>query len=87
MATKSEILDELEEVEMDLSAFKSARDVIQARLRELEESNPSRYEILASWPATVAIWNVLILAIVRCEGLLDDYHKALEAIELSGTLH
>jgi hypothetical protein len=79
VATKDEIIAEMGEVRQDLLAFQKARDSIQSRLLELEGT--SRYETLASWPATVAIVNVLILAAVRCEGLIEDYQNALDKLD------
>jgi hypothetical protein len=80
VATRDEVLEELAEVHKDLAAFKKSRDAIQERLLELEGT--PRYETLAGWPATVAIWNVQILAIVRCEGLIEDYRKHLESLDV-----
>jgi hypothetical protein len=82
VATRDDVIKEMQEVSKDLQAFKQSRDIIQNRLNELEHSDPKRHEILATWPATVAIWNVFILAIVRCEGLLEDYKKYLDNLEV-----
>lgn len=79
--TRDDILDEISEVEKDLLAFKRARDVLYTRMRELED-NPERLALLADWPATKVIDNGLIIAIVRCEGLLEDYRSELEKLDV-----
>jgi len=79
--TRDEILDELEQVEGDLSAFRQAMDNINGRKMELE-SRPDRQKMFLEWPATQAIINVLVMAITRCEGLLEDYHKLLDELDI-----
>jgi hypothetical protein len=78
---RDEILGEIELVEGDLAAFRAAMDAIAARKHELDD-RPDRQAAFLEWPATQAILNVLIMAITRCEGLLEDYRKLLEQDEL-----
>ncbi len=78
--TRDEIVIELRETEKDLNAFKYARDVLYTRLREMDD-NVERREMLVAWPAMKVVDNGLIMAIVRCEGLLEDYKKLLEGMD------
>jgi len=78
--THDDIIVEVRELEHDLFAFKQARDVIHSRLREMEGT--PRHDVMADWPAFNVIDSGLILAIVRCEGLLEDYRKLLDQEEL-----
>lgn len=77
--TREEIISEIRELEKYLLAFKQARDCIQARLRETED-NPERHAMLSDWPPFNVIDNGCIIAIVRCEGLLEDYRKLLDQL-------
>ena len=78
---REEILREVREVEKDLRAFKVAMDSVTNRLAELEGGEDrDRYETFARWPATQATINVLIMAVVRCEGILEEYHAALDRL-------
>ena len=79
--TRDEIITEVREIQADLLAFRQARDVLLARLREIE-SNPERYSMMTDWPAFKVVDNGLIMAIVRCEGLLEDYQTLLDKEEL-----
>jgi len=79
--TREEIIAEVTEVERDLHAFKVARDVLYTRMRELDDK-PERQSMLADWPAMKVVDNGLIIAIVRCEGLLEDYRRHLEEMDL-----
>lgn len=79
--THDDIIMEVREIEKDLLAFQQARDCVHNRLREME-SNPERHTMMTDWPAFHVIDNGLIMAIVRCEGLLEDYRKLLEQEEL-----
>jgi len=79
--TRDEILEELEQAEGDLAAFRKAMDGITDRKAELEV-RPDRQKMFLEWPATQAIINVLIMAITRCEGLLEDYHKLLDELDV-----
>lgn len=78
--TRDDIIAEVRELERDLFAFKQARDVVHSRLREMEGTE--RHALMSDWPAFCVIDNGLILAIVRCEGLLEDYRKLLDQEEL-----
>lgn len=79
--THGDIITEVRELEKDLHSFKQARDVVHARLREME-GNVERHAMMTDWPAFNVVDNGLILAIVRCEGLLEDYRKLLDQEEL-----
>lgn len=79
--TRDEIISELRELERDLHAFKAARDCLYSRLRE-QEDTPERQAMMKDWPAFSVIDNGLILAIVRCEGLLEDYRNLLDQEEV-----
>jgi hypothetical protein len=79
--TRDEILEELEQVEEDLAAFRRSMDSIADRKMRLE-SNPDRQKMFLEWPATQALINVLIMAITRCEGLLEDYHRLLDDLDV-----
>lgn len=79
--THDEIIAEVRELEKDLLAFKQARDILYARLNEMED-NPERHSMMTDWPAFNVIDSGCILAIVRCEGLLGDYRKLLDQEEL-----
>lgn len=68
-------------MEKDLLTFKQARDCLYRRLRELED-DPHRKKLIEDWPAFKVIDNGLIMAIVRCEGLIEDYRQALEKMDL-----
>ena len=77
--TREDILLELHEVQKDLQVFKRAQDGIHQRIRDLE--GKSHKDKFTSWAATQAILNVLVMAIVRCEGLTEDYQKVLEKLD------
>lgn len=77
--SREDILEEIQQVQKDLLAFQRARDEIYRRMRELEGS--THLEKFSAWAATQAIMNVLIMATTRCEGLLEDYRKALEEMD------
>lgn len=78
---RDDVIAEAREVEKDLLAFKRARDCLYTRLRELED-NPPRKTMMEDWPAFKVVDNGLIMAIVRCEGLMEDYRHALEKMDL-----
>jgi len=78
---RDDIVTEMREVGKDLLAFKQARDCLYGRVRELED-RPARRALLEDWPAFKVIDNGLIMAIVRCEGLIEDYRLALEKMDL-----
>ena len=66
---------------LDLAAFKGARDVLGRRMGEMEVDDPRRLEEFEGWACTQVIMNAFILAITRCEGLLEDYQKLLDQLE------
>lgn len=74
--TRDDLITELREVEKDLFAFKQARDCIHTRLREMESTE--RQALMRDWPAFNVVDNGLIMAIVRCEGLQEDYRRLLD---------
>lgn len=78
---RDEVVEELAEVSKDLLAFKRCRDVLYTRLREMDQ-DPKRRDMLADWPVTKIVDNGLIMAIVRCEGLIEDYTKWLEQLDV-----
>ena len=78
--TPSEIREEIRETTQDLKSFESARQAIQARISELD--GMARQASFVEWAATQVILNGLIMAIVRCEGLIEDYQRMLESKEL-----
>ena len=75
--TREEIIQQLRHTERDLHAFKQAYDAIQRRVNELE-SDPKQKEFFLTWAATQATMNVLVMAITRCEGLIEDYKSNVE---------
>lgn len=77
--TREQAIEELQQVERDLSAFSAARSTIQQRINEMEGT--PRQETFVSWAMTQVILNSFILAIVRCEGLIHDLRKALENLD------
>lgn len=79
MVTREEIISEISELEQDLVAIKKSKDAIQERIVSLEGTD--RHGDFMSWPAVVAITAVQVMAIVRCEGLLEDYRLLLEQME------
>lgn len=78
--THDELVTEIRELELDLLSFKMARDCIHTRIREME--SPTRQEMMRNWAAFGVIDNGLVLAVVRCEGLLEDYRRLLDQEEL-----
>lgn len=79
--TRDGIIEEMRELKADLLAFQQARGVLHARLREMDNA-PERQAMMTDWPAFKVIDNGFIMAVVRCEGLLEDYQKLLEQEEL-----
>ena len=75
--TRDEIIDEMRAVDDDLLAFRNAQDILRARVQTLE-STPERQALLVDWPVFKVLENGLIIAVVRCEGLLEDYQKLLD---------
>lgn len=78
---RDDVIQELAEVRKDLLAFKRCRDDLYTRLRELDQ-NPKRRDMLNDWPVMKIVDNGLIMAIVRCEGLIEDYTKWLEQLDV-----
>jgi hypothetical protein len=76
-ATRDELITELREVEKDLFAFKQMRDILHSRLREMED-NPARHSLVSDWPVFRVVENGLIIAMVKCEGLAEDYRRLLD---------
>lgn len=79
--TRDGIIEEVREIKADLLAFQQARGVLHARLREMDNA-PERQSMMTDWPAFIVVDNGLIMAIVRCEGLLEDYQRLLDQEEL-----
>ena len=79
--TREDAIREIEELEKDLLAFKRSRDVLYTRLREMDD-DPERREMLIDWPGMKVVDNGLIMAIVRCEGLIEDHRHLLEQMEI-----
>jgi hypothetical protein len=77
--TRDELIIEIRETNKDLAALRRSRDQIHARLRE-QEGTP-RYEETVRWPLIQVLINTYIAAIVRCEGLIEDYKKLLQEME------
>jgi hypothetical protein len=77
--TKDELIIEIRETNKDLAALKKSRDVIHSRLQEQEGT--SRHEESIRWPLMQVLINTYIAAIVRCEGLIEDYTKLLQMME------
>lgn len=77
--TRDELIVEIRETKKDLVALKRSRDIVHARLRE-QEGTP-RYEETIRWPLMQVLINTYIAAIVRCEGLVEDYTKLLREME------
>lgn len=79
---RDQILLEMEAVRADLRAFVEARDVFQRRSAELD-NEPDRQERFVGWAVTQIVLNGLLLGVVKCEGLLEDYQRALDQCELA----
>ena len=77
--TRDELIIEIRETNKDLAALKRSRDLIHTRLREQEGT--SRYEETIRWPLMQVLINTYIAAIVRCEGLIEDYKRLLQEME------
>lgn len=77
--TTEEVLGEILEVQRDRAAFIQARDAVQQRLNELETNGRAeRFQIFLNWAGTQVVMNALILCIIRCDGLIEDYEKLLQ---------
>ena len=77
--TRDELITEIRETNRDLAALKRSRDSLHIRLRE-QEGTP-RYEESFRWPLMQVLINTYIAAIVRCEGLIEDYTRLLHELE------
>jgi len=77
--TREELITEIRETRIDLNVLVKSRDVIHGRLLELE--GKPRHEELLRWPLMQVLINTYIAAIVRCEGLIEDYTKLLQEME------
>ena len=77
--TRDGLIIEIRETNKDLVALKRSRDLIHDRLRE-QEGTP-RYEETVRWPLMQVLINTYIAAIVRCEGLIEDYKRLLQEME------
>jgi len=77
--TRDELIKELRETRRDLDILKKSRDLIHTRLRE-QEGTP-RYEDAVRWPLMQVLINTYIAAIVRCEGLIEDYTRLLQEMD------
>lgn len=79
--TRDEVIQEIHYVERDLLTFKAAMDTFARRKLELA-GEPDRQKMFMEWPAVQATLNVLIMGITRCEGMLEDYRKILEGMDV-----
>ena len=77
---REELIAEIRFLEGDLRAFKQAHDNIQHRFGEL--SGTPRLDEFREWPATQVVWNGLAMAMGRCEGLIEDYQKLLDTLDV-----
>ena len=84
-ASREEIVREMDEVRADLRTFTEARDAFQRRSAELE-GDPGRQDRFVSWAVTQIVLNGLLLGVVKCDGLLEDYQRALDQLELAPVL-
>jgi hypothetical protein len=77
-----QIVDEIRALEKDLLALNQSRHVLLQRIRTLEsEGDAVRVDMFSKWPPYQVIENGFIIAIVRCEGLIDDYREMLKSLE------
>lgn len=81
MQNRDSILKEAHHVEKDLVAFREARDVLGRRMGEMETDDVKRLEEFERWACTQVVMNGFVLAITRCEGLLEDYQKLLDQLD------
>lgn len=78
--TRDEIIIEIRETTKDLDTLKKSRALIHNRL--LEQEGTPRYDESLRWPLMQVLINAYIAAIVRCEGLIDDYTRLLQEMEV-----
>lgn len=72
-----ELKDEIEEKTLDLNAFTQARNIIRARVLEVQDS-PSPLTPLPNWSGTDAVLGSLDLAIHSMERTLEELQVMLE---------
>lgn len=70
MPNRVEISELIKEYEEDLNAFTEAYDILEKRAR-------LRSTDFVEWPGYLAAKNVMIMSIVRLEGLLEDLRSNL----------
>lgn len=73
--TRDDVITEIRQIEADLAAFKEAHACMHRRATEMEGTE--RYHMFRDWPVYAIVDNGLVLGIVRCEGLLEDYRRIL----------
>jgi hypothetical protein len=73
------VICERQEVERDLAAFREAKSIILSRCDEMP---PERRDVFSSWAASQVVVHGLVLAIARCEGLIEDYSKYLRDLDV-----
>jgi len=78
--TREDVMTEMLEVQKDLDAFCRAKNAIDRRIEEMEGTE--RQKTFIQWAMSQVIINALIMARVRCEGLMEDYEKALDAMDV-----
>jgi len=83
MTTRDEIITEILEVEKDLKAIEESRDAIQRRIAQM---SAERKESFLNWAVMQILLNGFVVAMVRCEGLIEDYNKVLQNIEAQNVL-
>jgi len=76
MASKQEIQGFIREFSLDLRAYNQARDALQKRVLEVEDTEHQEIFTLSS--STQAIMHVLNIARVQCEGIIEDLGTRLE---------
>lgn len=85
MMTRDDVLIEIQHIEADLAAFKEAYSCVHRRVSEMENSDQpraaERLKMFKDWPVYAIVDNGLVLGIVRCEGLLEDYRRILENMD------
>lgn len=74
---RTSLTKEAREVQRDLIAFKESRDVLGQRMGAMDETRLEEFE---RWACTQVLMNAFVLAIVRCEGLLEDYQKMIDEL-------
>jgi hypothetical protein len=75
MTDRDKVIAEMRQIEADLAAFKEAHACMHRRAMEMEGTE--RFHTFKEWPVYAIVDNSLVLGIVRCEGLLEDYRRIL----------